>query len=413
MVSPLLRLSGKEIIKIMSDVQNFLDIDLWFCSFSGANAKTHCSHPTRTFDRHIGLLFDKMFENLPGVLPDIKFLANHLDEPRVLTPPRLMQGGDSSGKRQFRVTDLSRRPTWNAITRYCASQQSNESTQTKPTLETFSLPFVTDRSSDIDLCQHPEYSNMHGLLISPTSFSLIEGLVPILSTGSPSTMGDLLFPSPAYIESEFRYDETHDIEWDKKQNNLYWAGSNTGGFSVDEQWRSYHRQRFVTLAQNLGKQQQYYLREKDGIISPSKSSFLNGRLYNVAFTRILQCTPTPCHSQTSYFHLKPWASKDRALSSKLVFDLDGNGISGRYYKLLASHSAPLKQTLFREWHDERLVPWVHYIPVSQSLEEVPELTSTLEPLKEGRARRYKNRLNLNNFPTIYASFIYSRNNSTD
>lgn len=56
-----------------------------------------------------------------------------------------------------------------------------------------------------------------------------------------------------------------------------------------------------------------------------------------------------------------------------MFDIDGNGISGRYYKLLASKSAPLKQTLLREWHDDRLLPWVHYIPVSQSMTELPEM----------------------------------------
>lgn len=43
--------------------------------------------------------------------------------------------------------------------------------------------------------------------------------------------------------------------------------------------------------------------------------------------------------------MKPLASKDEAFHSRLVFDLDGNGISGRWYRLLASKSAPLKQTL--------------------------------------------------------------------
>lgn len=66
-----------------------------------------------------------------------------------------------------------------------------------------------------------------------------------------------------------------------------------------------------------------------------------------------------------------------------MFDLDGNGISGRYYKLLASKSVPLKQTLLREWHDERLVPWVHYIPISQGMEEVPEIAAYLTGTEMG------------------------------
>lgn len=386
MISPFLRLSGKEVMKAMADVQNTPDVDLWLCAFSVHNAKTECSHPDRIFDRHLELLLNKLLGDLRGILPNVKFLVNHLDEPRVLTPPRSPTGEDFYGKGDFKMTDLSRQPTWDTITRFCASQQSNRSTHTKHKVETFALPFVTDRISAMDLCEHSEYNAMHGMLMSPTSFSLIEGLVPILTTGSPSTMGDILFPSPAYIESGFRYNEAHDIEWDKKQNKVYWAGSTTGGYISDNQWLNYHRQRFMKLAQNLDRSPHYYLRERYGAVRKSQSSFLNSRLFDVAFTRLLQCERKYCRDQRAFFNFKSWADKDRALHSRLVFDLDGNGISGRYYKLLASRSVPLKQTLLREWHDERLVPWVHFVPVSQSMEEVPELVFYLTSTEAGQKR---------------------------
>jgi hypothetical protein len=69
----------------------------------------------------------------------------------------------------------------------------------------------------------------------------------------------------------------------------------------------------------------------------------------------------------------PWQDGDAALGAKLVFDLDGNGISGRFYKLLAFKSLVLKPTLLKEWHDERLVPWLHYVPVSLEMGDLPEL----------------------------------------
>jgi hypothetical protein len=142
---------------------------------------------------------------------------------------------------------------------------------------------------------------------------------------------------------------------------------------VNDDWQSFHRQRFVKLAQNLGNGHHFYLREGKGVVNLVKSSFLNSKLFDVAFTRILQCETRYCRDQEALFRTKSWADKDEALQSRLVFDIDGNGISGRYYKLLASKSAPLKQTLLREWHDDRLLPWVHYIPVSQSMEELPEI----------------------------------------
>ncbi|GJC88510.1 beta-1,2-xylosyltransferase 1 [Colletotrichum liriopes] len=202
-------------------------------------------------------------------------------------------------------------------------------------------------------------------------------------------MGDILFPSPAYMEDEFIYDEHNDVEWSKKSNNVYWAGSSTGGLASDERWKQYQRQRFVALAQNLQKPEQQkhiYLRQVNGVIERVASSFLNSRLYDVAFTRIFQCERTQCRDQKSYFNVRSWVDKNEALRSRLVFDLDGNGISGRYYKLLASKSTPLKQTLLREWHDDRLVPWVHYVPVSLGMGELPELVTYLTTTEPGQRR---------------------------
>ncbi|KAG5934944.1 hypothetical protein E4U53_000568 [Claviceps sorghi] len=134
------------------------------------------------------------------------------------------------------------------------------------------------------------------------------------------------------------------------------------------------------LKQNRGKTHRYsYLQEQDGVWTRLASSFLDTSLYDVSFTRIMQCDWRCCREQDEHFTLTSWADKDAALKSRLVFDMDGNGISGRYYKLLASRSAPLRQTLFREWHDHRLVPWVHHIPVSPGMEEVAELTFFSRP----------------------------------
>ena len=387
-ISPFWRADGKEIRQVMGELQKDPNLDLWRCTFSSRNGETRCHHHYRTFDRHIELLFNRLLSGLGDVLPDVTFLVNHLDEPRVIVPPS--QANIFSQGRLYEATELSRQPSWDAITKYCASDSNLQHKMSSPpedTAKMVGLPFERNRSSALDLCQHPEYREMHGLFQSPTSLRLVEGLAPILSTGAPSTMGDFLIPSPAYMASEFQYDEAHDVEWHQKRNALYWAGSTTGGVALDGRWPNYHRQRFVTLAQNLGTGQQHaYLREYEGVVRRTSSSFLNGRLFDVAFTRIFQCERPYCRAQRMFFCTKAWADRDEALRSRLVFDLDGNGISGRYYKLLASRSAPLKQTLLREWHDDRLVPWVHYIPISPGMGEVPELVSYLTLTESGERR---------------------------
>ncbi|KFX91401.1 hypothetical protein O988_07764 [Pseudogymnoascus sp. VKM F-3808] len=388
-IAPLWKLSGKEVQEITKRVYETPNSDLWLCTFNGDQAQTNCTHPYRTADRNIQNYLNGLFENLRGVLPDVQFLINHLDEPRVIIPPSAGEdshnklNGTTNPSTEFTIANMGGQPVWDKLTEFCPAQQNARRSEPNRPVKTYEIPFVTDLPAAMDLCSHPEYRELNGLALSPTSFRLIEGLVPVLSCGAPSTMSDFVYPPAAYIEPGFRYDKAGDVDWDAKRNNLYWAGSTTGGFASDDKWRFYHRQRFVTLAQNLEHRAYYYLSEVGGVVSRVKSLFLNSRLYDVGFSRILQCEKDSCRDQRAFFPTKPWSDKDSPLRSKLVFDLDGNGISGRYYKLLASKSVPLKQTLLREWHDERLVPWVHYIPISQGMEEVPEIVAYLTGTETG------------------------------
>lgn len=372
-ISPFLKLSGKEVAETMNELYKTPKSEVWFCEFVGRTSGMKCKHPHRSYDRHYSLLFNRLLYNLPGALPNFKLLISHFDEPRMMIP-------SAKGDRHenVKLTDMSQQPTWDILTKSCPA------TKEKTNERIHGLPFVQDHLADSDLCQHPEYKHLQGAFVSPQTFPLIEGLVPVLSTGAYSTMGDIIFPSPAYIEKEFQYDSSRDMPWSKKKDNLYWRGSTTGGHAHDGRWRDFQRQRFVGMAQNLGHQKHSYIRKEDDSITTVESGFLDGRLFDVGFTRIFQCDRKFCRDQSTYFDVKSWADKDKAFGSKLAFDLDGNGISGRYYKLLSSNSLPLKQTLLREWHDERLMPWVHYIPVSQSLKELPELVTYLTSTERGQ-----------------------------
>ncbi|KAI0196367.1 hypothetical protein F4808DRAFT_439844 [Astrocystis sublimbata] len=377
-IKPFLRLSGQEISDMMTQVFDLPDHELWSCSMSGQPAKTECNHHGRENDRNNAEFFDKITSQIPRPF-NLKLLLNHLDEPSVLFPPSAHEMSRPN------ITDMGGMRVWDQLTKHCPDQKSKTAPRHGPPIDTYGLPFVTDLKSSMNLCEHPEYSRLHGLLLAPESLRLVEGLVPALSTGAPSTMGDILYPSSAYVvEDRFAYHADEDVDWNKKRNNLYWAGSTTGGHSHAIEWHNLHRQRFVELAQHLTQRPLYYLQQKDGVLTKVQSWFLNSRLYDVVFANVLQCDAKACREQKQYFKRKPWASGSRPFQSKLVFDLDGNGISGRYYKLLASKSAPLKQTLVREWHDDRLVPWVHYIPVSQSLEELPELVLYLTSTPGGQ-----------------------------
>lgn len=85
-ISPLWRLSGSQVLDAMNRAKNLPGSDLWLCTFSGTSSTTQCSHSYRTFDRHFSRMFNNILANFTK-LPDVTFLFNHIDEPRVISQP--------------------------------------------------------------------------------------------------------------------------------------------------------------------------------------------------------------------------------------------------------------------------------------------------------------------------------------
>lgn len=46
----------------------------------------------------------------------------------------------------------------------------------------------------------------------------------------------------------------------------------------------------------------------------------------------------------------------------------------------------MKQTLLREWYDEWVAAWVHYLPVSQGVGKLLELVAWLRGTEKGRTK---------------------------
>jgi len=55
---------------------------------------------------------------------------------------------------------------------------------------------------------------------------------------------------------------------------------------------------------------------------------------------------------------------------KYLIDFDGMGYSARLFALLASDSAVVKSTVYREFFSDWIQPWLHYIPLSMSYKEI-------------------------------------------
>jgi Glycosyl transferase family 90 len=349
------------------------------------------------------------------MLANMTFAVNILDEPRVVTPfdalsralhqaglnkgfePALGPGDQDSTKAvAVDFLKVGRQKAWQAIASACsvespARSDDNVEKGHRP------LEFIANATDSLDVCTRPSLHKTHGFLSSPDSLDITHSLVPIFSQGKPSIFNDILFPSPYYAGNmdQEEYVDAEDPDWTRKLDTLYWTGASTGGYGTLTNWRTLHRQRLVLSLSSQPKKFVTTLNETSpGQWDPHmvRTSDLQS-LFHLKMTGTAQCEPAACEAERTAFHILPFDGEEEnpnkdpsnfAYLDRYALDIDGNGFSGRYYRLLKSRSAVIKQTIFKEWHDGHLVPWVHYIPLSMDADELPEIMRFLTQDKRGR-----------------------------
>jgi len=75
------------------------------------------------------------------------------------------------------------------------------------------------------------------------------------------------------------------------------------------------------------------------------------------------------------------------LKAKYVPDLDGDAFSERFRELLFSSSLPIKASIYTEWHDDRLIPWAHFVPLDNTFQDIYGIMDYFLSGRDEAARR--------------------------
>ncbi|KAJ5303871.1 Thiamine transporter thi9 [Penicillium atrosanguineum] len=360
----------------------------------------------------MGQIFSPWFDSeILQTLPNLTLAMNTMDEPKVVVPHDMLShvlgaarnshegpplpGKNSDLAQHVDFLNIGKQNTWDALSLSCPPDTAARDFS----LETSKSPFLTQMGflSNVtlskDVCEFPELHNIHAGLRHPESMTITHALVPVFSQAKASCFNDLLYPSPFYAEKlrTGEYKEKKDLDWEDKENIVYWTGSNTGGHSTTENWRSLQRQRLALITTDeshpitlLTQTQQPQGPEWKSINSTFAAISNSTR---VRISAAIQCDDLACDEQNDELKIKTGNRDDISDGYKARYnlDIDGNGLSGRFYRLLMSKSAVLKQTLYQEWHDDWLIPWLHYIPISMDLRDFPETVRYLTQEPEGQA----------------------------
>lgn len=238
--------------------------------------------------------------------------------------------------------------------------------------------FVANFTASSDLCTvGPVLGQKHGFLFSASSNLITRKLIPVFSECKVSVNNDILFPANMYFMDDKRYvyNSRHDYEWEDKADTLLWRGVTSGGVQLADNWQHMHRQRFVQITNNTDMRSdtvsilsetslgQYHTYPD---FYPSKFSLDH---FDVGFTEAWGCIPDCSFYNDIWTYKKPKDFSEQ-FKAKYLVDIDGHSFSGRWRAFQLSKSLGIKATIFREWHDSRLFPWRHFVPMDNRYDDL-------------------------------------------
>ena len=237
---------------------------------------------------------------------------------------------------------------------------------------------------------------MHGQFLQPDKVSTERFFSPQFSFCATTLHGDIRMTS---MEQTAPYiAEDQDLPWDERDDDrLFWRGSPTGMRHTrfypgdEERWRYSQRIRLVnwTSAATSGmhglNDKVEYLRtpteengQHEAVGAPRAISRqkLNRALMDIAFAgEPIFCRESVCDTMKKEypFGKKIPAGRGGAAQYKYLLDVDGNGWSARFRRLMSMDAVVFKATIYPEWWIDRIEPWVHYVPVQMDYSDIYDI----------------------------------------
>ncbi|KAI0597097.1 lipopolysaccharide-modifying protein [Biscogniauxia sp. FL1348] len=249
--------------------------------------------------------------------------------------------------------------------------------------------FVQNFTAAADPCLQPHLRGMHGTFIESVSMATTHDLYPIFGGCKLPGNSDIVIPGGMLLDSYdlFSGGNSHGGAWSKKKTGLIWRGVASGGRNTAKNWWRFQRHRFVqmmngttvTLAEqghdvgpigfNLSSVDRYKVQAHlDGRLGAWLDKFSDAGFID------LNCHPLEkdgtCAYTSPYMKVVDKIPMKRQYDYKFLPDVDGNSYSARFRGFMRSTSLPLKATVYAEWHDDRLVPWAHFVPLDNTFADV-------------------------------------------
>ncbi|BGP48291.1 hypothetical protein JCM10450v2_004163 [Rhodotorula kratochvilovae] len=243
--------------------------------------------------------------------------------------------------------------------------------------------FVWNHGKVADLCLHPEARKLHGHTMQQGV--PLGPLVPLFTFAKTKLHSDILTTPIEQWEAHY---VGYEPPWEgKSMNKLLWRGSTTGvEFNRHTPWRKSQRARLHIMSHETEGEKSIIWSQRGQLREANVSvATLNDLYMDTSFAGALQqCDAETCDLLERTMDIKPTIGLDESNTYKYVFDVDGNGWSGRFHRLMSMRSVVLKSTVFPEWYQDRVQEWVHYVPVKVDYSDVYDIMAFFVGTPDGQ-----------------------------
>lgn len=223
-----------------------------------------------------------------------------------------------------------------------------------------------------DLCHQPDLTRLHGFHTSPSSLMPIGHLLPVFSRSKTNSYSDILIPLRRAEEiSKAEVDDDSQGDFTMKGDRLFWRGSISGRGFNHELLHGGHQERLVHLINNSTASDSTIMLISTGGREPRfayesvPTAELNDVLpIDAGFRHYSNCDSAEkaCEKAWREFGIKP--EEKKAFGSRYVLLTDSDdGPPVGLQAALRSTSVPFVASVFKEWYSERLIPWLHFVPI--------------------------------------------------
>ncbi|GAA96468.1 glycosyltransferase family 90 protein [Mixia osmundae IAM 14324] len=249
-----------------------------------------------------------------------------------------------------------------------------------------SRAFIYDHQLAKDACNTPEIYWGHD---QAHRAGIHRRILPMFVRAHTSTRSDILMPSrDITIKSTGLYDDgSFEPEWDQKAHaKLYWRGPLTGASfdnTARKLWQSSPRFRLIRNFQTRAAsvRRRIWAEKMAGTTVRHDVSYNHVVKHFTDFAltgRPIQCQPEVCKELEALVSFVPEPTPTEHLEYKYLLDIDGNGYSSFFFDAMNTNSAVFKSTVFDEWWSERIMPWLHYVPVHADYSDIPDIMTFFE-----------------------------------